>query len=95
MLKDSLDFSGKVAIVTGGATGIGYATALQLASLGASVVIASRTEDELLQSAQRIAEQTGSPCLGIRTDVKKESDCVALVEKTIAAFGRIVRVPLM
>ncbi len=89
MLKDSLDFSGKVAIVTGGATGIGYATALQLASLGASVVIASRTEDELLQSAQRIAGQTGSPCLGIRTDVKKEADCVALVAKTIEAFGRV------
>jgi len=89
VLRDDLNFSGKVAIVTGGATGIGYATALQLATLGASVVIASRTGEELRVSAERIAEQSGSPCMDVRTDVKREEDCVALVAKTIETFGRL------
>ncbi|MDE2403092.1 MAG: SDR family oxidoreductase [Sphingomonadales bacterium] len=84
-----LDFSGKVAIVTGGGTGIGYAAALQFARLGASVVIASRTADELEAAAARIREASGAPCIAVPTDVKSEESCVALVEQTIAAFGRI------
>ncbi|MEZ5742319.1 MAG: SDR family NAD(P)-dependent oxidoreductase [Sphingomonadaceae bacterium] len=89
MLTESLDFTGRVAIVTGGATGIGYATALQLARLGASVAIASRTVDELEAAAQRIADETGAQVIAVPTDVKDEAACTALVEKTIAAFGRI------
>lgn len=89
MITDHLDFSGRVAIVTGGATGIGYATALQLARLGASVVICSRTADELEAAAARIAEASGNTCLAVPTDVKNEDACIALVERTMAEFGRI------
>lgn len=89
MITDHLDFSGRVAIVTGGATGIGYATALQLARLGASVVICSRTADELEAAAARIAEASGNTCLAVPTDVKSEDACIALVERTMAEFGRI------
>ena len=89
MITDYLDFTGKVAIVTGGATGIGYATALQLARLGASVVICSRTAGELEAAAARISAESGHACLAIPTDVKSEEQCIALIESTMAAFGRI------
>lgn len=85
----NIDFTGKVAVVTGGATGIGYATALELARLGASVVIASRTASELQAAARAIAEETGQRCLAVPTDVKVEDEVVALVARTVAEFGRI------
>ena len=89
MITELLDFSGKVAIVTGGGTGIGYATAMQFARLGAKVVIASRTADELEAAAARIREASGGECIAVPTDVKDEDSCSALVEKTVAAFGRV------
>lgn len=89
MITELLDFSGRVAIVTGGATGIGYATALQLARLGADVVICSRTADELEAAASRITEASGRRCLAVPTDVKVEEQCIALIERTMAEFGRI------
>jgi citronellol/citronellal dehydrogenase len=89
MISEQLDFTGRVAIVTGGGTGIGFATALQLAKLGASVVIASRTADELERSAVSIAEQSGSQCLAVPSDVKNEDSCINLVQKTVEAFGRL------
>ena len=89
MLRDQLDFTGRVAIVTGGATGIGYATALELARLGASVAIASRTASELEEAAVRIAAESGSPCLAVPTDVKKEEACIALVARTVETFGQV------
>ena len=88
-MRQQLDFTGKVAIVTGGGTGIGYATARLLAELGASVVVASRGVDELQAAAERIGKETGQRCLAVPTDVKDEAACIALVEQTIAAFGQI------
>lgn len=89
MIKDNLDFSDRVVIVTGGATGIGYATAMQFARLGADIVICSRTADELEAAARRIGETTGRRCLGIPTDVKNEVAVTAMVERTVSEFGRI------
>ncbi len=89
MITQQLDFTGKVAIVTGGATGIGYATALQLAQLGASVVICSRSVDELAAAAAQISAESGMNCLAVPTDVKDEAACMALIERTVAEFGRI------
>ncbi len=89
MITDELDFTGKTAIVTGGATGIGYATALQLAKLGANVVIASRTEEELEAAAKRIAAESGAKCLPVPTDVKQEEACERLAQKAADSFGRI------
>jgi NAD(P)-dependent dehydrogenase (short-subunit alcohol dehydrogenase family) len=89
VITQLLDFTGRVAIVTGGATGIGYATALQLAKLGASVVICSRTASELEAAAARIAEASGQRCLAVPTDVKNEDAVIALVQRTAAEFGRI------
>lgn len=89
MIKQQLDFSGRSAIVTGGGTGIGYATALQLAQLGAKVVIASRTADELERAAEAIRAESGGECLAVPTDVKNEEACINLVQRTAEAFGRI------
>lgn len=89
MITEQLDFSGRVAIVTGGATGIGYATALQLARLGATVVIASRTVEELEAAADRIGKESGSRCLAVPTDVKQEESCAAMVQRTMDEFGQI------
>ena len=89
MLSDKFDFSGRVAIVTGGGTGIGYASAMEFAWLGADVVIASRTADELEAAAGRIAAASGGRCLAVPTDVRNEAAVIALVERTIGEFGRI------
>jgi len=89
MIADQIDFTGRVAIVTGGATGIGYATGLQLARQGADVVICSRTVDELEAAAARIAAESDSRCLAVPTDVKDEQAVIALVERTMDAFGRV------
>lgn len=89
MITEQLDFTGKVAIVTGGATGIGYATALQLARLGAAVAIASRTAEELEAAARQIENESGSRCLAVATDVKVEEAVIALVERTVGEFGKV------
>jgi len=89
MITEQLDFTGRAAIVTGGGTGIGYATAMQLARLGADVVVAARTADELEAAAKRIADASGSRCIAVPTDVKDEEAVIRLVEKTVGEFGRI------
>ncbi|SDD69796.1 3-oxoacyl-[acyl-carrier protein] reductase [Sphingomonas sp. YR710] len=89
MITDQLDFSGRSVIVTGGGTGIGYATARQLARLGANVVIASRSADELEAAAARIREESSSQCIAIPTDVKNEDAIIHLVGRAKAEFGKI------
>lgn len=89
MITEQLGFTGKVAVVTGGGTGIGYAAALQFAMLGASVVIASRGAEELEASAARIRDASTRPCMAIPTDVKDEEACIRLIQRTIDEFGRI------
>jgi NAD(P)-dependent dehydrogenase (short-subunit alcohol dehydrogenase family) len=86
---DPVDLTGRTAIVTGGGTGIGAATARLLAEHGADLVIASRTEAELEQVAQSIRDATGRRCVAVRTDVKQEDDIVRMVERTMEELGRI------
>ena len=89
VISDPFDLSGRVAIVTGGGTGIGAATAMLLAQHGADVVVASRTLQELERIADDVRTTTGRACVAIRTDVKEEADVVAMVERTMAELGRI------
>jgi citronellol/citronellal dehydrogenase len=86
---NGLDFSNRVALVTGGGTGIGAATAKLFARLGADVVIASRTEEKLEQTAAAIRNATGRRCLAIPTNVKDEEQVGHLVQRTVDSFGRI------
>jgi hypothetical protein len=69
---DPYDLRGRVAIVTGGGTGIGAATALLFARRGADVVVASRTVEELERTAAAIRDATGRRCVAVPTDVKDE-----------------------
>jgi citronellol/citronellal dehydrogenase len=86
---DKFDLSGRIAIVTGGGTGIGAATARVLAHHGADVVIASRTSEELEKAAAAIGDATKRRCLAVPTDVKDEDQVRRMVERTLDTFGRI------
>ncbi len=82
-------FEGKVAIVTGGASGIGLATAQQLAGEGASVVIADLDAGKAKTSAEKVAKKTGSKVLGVSCDVSAEKDVEATVARALSEFGRL------
>lgn len=81
-------FRGQVVIVTGASAGIGKALALQLASQGAKVALAAR-RGERLEEAAAECRQRGGEALVVPTDITDEAQCKSLVEKTIAAFGRL------
>jgi citronellol/citronellal dehydrogenase len=87
--ENLLDLSGRVAIVTGGGTGIGAATAHVFAEHGADVVIAARTESDLTRTAESVIARTGRRCLAVPTDIKDEQAVIRLVERTVEEFGRI------
>ncbi|BAZ25251.1 short-chain dehydrogenase/reductase SDR [Kalymmatonema gypsitolerans NIES-4073] len=80
--------NGKVAIVTGGSSGIGRATAVAFAQTGASVVVAARRVQEGEETV-RLAKDAGGEALFVQTDVTKAADVEALVGKTLEAFGRL------
>lgn len=78
---------GKVAIVTGGSSGIGRATAVGLAKDGgAKVVIAARREKEGNETV-KLVKEAGGDGIFVRTDVTMEDDVRALVEKTVKEYG--------
>jgi len=82
------DLSGQVAVVTGGASGIGYAIAEGLASAGAAVTIAARSADKIEQAAARIRAQ-GRKASAHLVDVTNRPSVEALVADTLAAHDRI------
>src|SRR5437867_3153496 len=81
-------FAGKVAFVTGGASGIGRAAALAFARQGASVVVAD-VSDEGNQETARLIEQEGGRALAVRCDVRRGEEVKAALDKTMEVFGRL------
>lgn len=81
--------AGKVAIVTGGGTGIGAATARQLGRMGADVVIASRKAAKVEPAARGLSAELGREVLGVVCDVRDRAAVDALVAATLGRFGRI------
>ena len=78
----------KVALITGGTSGIGKAAALALAQAGAKVVVSGRREEEG-RAVELAIKKAGGQALFVRADVSREADVKALVDQTVAAFGRL------
>lgn len=85
---DKLRLDGKIAIMTGAGRGLGRVMALALAKAGADIVAAARTQAQIDETA-RMVRGTGRRCLAVSTDVTNSAAVNALVEATIAEFGRI------
>lgn len=86
--SELFDLSGKTAIVTGGANGIGKASALRLAQAGANIVIADLKMDDAKAAAKEI-EDYGVKALAVECNILKDDDLVALVDKAMDEFGAI------
>lgn len=81
-------FNAKVALVTGGSSGIGRATAIAFAREGAKVVVASRREAEGQETVQLVKEARRDGFF-VKTNVAKEAEVSAMVEKTMQAYDRL------
>jgi len=79
---------GKIALITGGTSGIGRDTAVLFAKHGAKVVVAGRRETEG-QETVKLVQAGGGEGLFVQTDVSKAADVEALVKKTVEKFGRL------
>ncbi len=84
-----LELTGKVAVVTGGSKGIGYAAAHRLAAEGAQVVIAARRESDLAEAVAAIGEETGRTPEAMTVDVTQISDLDRLTTRLKERFGHI------
>ncbi|MEQ1503186.1 MAG: SDR family oxidoreductase [Myxococcota bacterium] len=88
IFRDDL-FSGQVALVTGGGTGIGVAVARELGKLGATVVIASRKPENIEPAAAGLSEELGRPVYGELCDIRDRDSTERLAKGVVERFGRI------
>jgi NAD(P)-dependent dehydrogenase (short-subunit alcohol dehydrogenase family) len=87
--RGSDKLKGKVALITGGDSGIGRAVAVLFAREGADVTISYLNEHKDAEETTRMVEAEGRSCLALPGDVGKENVCRQIVEKTISEFGRL------
>jgi A-factor type gamma-butyrolactone 1'-reductase (1S-forming) len=80
--------AGRVALVTGGGSGIGRAAALRFGRDGCSVAIAGRDESRGAETV-RLVEESGGRAFFLKTDVSRESEVAGLVGETVKRFGRV------
>jgi 2-dehydro-3-deoxy-L-rhamnonate dehydrogenase (NAD+) len=83
-----LELSGKVAVVTGGAHGIGYAVAERLAQAGARVVVADRDEENGRAAAERLSAD-GGEAIAVRVDVTRPEEIHTMVERALESYGHL------
>lgn len=84
---DKIEFTDKVAIVTGASSGIGAAVAKALAGYGAKLTLVGRNETRLLQTSEKCAEHTAPLCLIL--DLTKDNNCEKVIERTLETHGQI------
>jgi NAD(P)-dependent dehydrogenase (short-subunit alcohol dehydrogenase family) len=87
-MNNGKTFEGKVALVTGGTSGIGKATAIEFARAGAKVVLTGRREKEGTQVVAEI-KKLGGDAAFIRADIAKDADVKKMVDFTVDKFGRL------
>jgi len=87
-MTSTTELQGTVSLITGASSGIGEATALELAAQGSAVAIAARRRDRLEQLAARIEDQ-GGKALVIEADVSSREQAVDAVERTVSELGRL------
>jgi NAD(P)-dependent dehydrogenase (short-subunit alcohol dehydrogenase family) len=87
--RGSGKLAGKVAIITGGDSGIGRAVAIAFAKEGADVAVAYLDEHEDAEETRRLVEEKGRRCLLIAGDVGDEAFCRRIVERTVRKLGRL------
>ncbi|MDZ7882635.1 MAG: SDR family oxidoreductase [Mycobacterium sp.] len=87
-MGDRFSLDGRVALITGGGTGIGRAAALVLAERGADVVLAGRRPDPLGSTAKEI-QNLGRRAIAVSSDVTSADACRDLVDAAVAEFGRL------
>lgn len=87
--KGSGKLKGKVALITGGDSGIGRAVAVLFAREGADVSIVHLEENKDADDTRKAIEEEGRECLVIRSDIRTEAACKESVKKTVDTFGRL------
>src|SRR3954463_8952546 len=87
-MKNPFDFSGKVALVTGAAAGMGLATARAFAEAGAAVVLADFKEDAVKAATAELVA-AGHKAIAVRCDVSDDDQVEAMVDSTVTEFGRL------
>lgn len=87
--KTLLDFTGKVAIVTGSGSGLGSGIALRLAEAGAAVVVNYRSSAAGAQAVVAQIEAAGGQALAVQADVTQKASVESLIQQTVEAFGRL------
>lgn len=88
-MKNIFKLDGKIAIVTGGAGGIGEALALGLAIHGATVIVSSRNQEAIDKVAAKIKEESGNEAIAITCDVTDEKSMASLVDSVKEKYGKI------
>ena len=88
MILDLFKVTDKVAIVTGAGRGVGAGIAVALAEVGADVVVAARSVDQIEETAEAV-RATGRRALAVPTDVTERAQLEHLVAATVAEFGRL------
>ena len=83
-----MNFQGKVALVTGGSSGIGLAAAITFSREGAKVVVAARREHEGSETV-RLIREAGGEATFLQTDVSRSDEISTLIETTIKTYGRL------
>ncbi|SFM27115.1 gluconate 5-dehydrogenase [Paenibacillus sp. 1_12] len=89
MSLDIFKLDGQVALITGGAQGLGMVMAKALAGAGATLAVSSRNRNKALEAAEAIAEYSGHKALGLMADVTDTVQVNAMVQSVIDEFGRI------
>jgi NAD(P)-dependent dehydrogenase (short-subunit alcohol dehydrogenase family) len=87
--KASDKLKNKVALITGGDSGIGRSVAVMFAMEGADIAISYLNEEKDAEETKKLVEETGRKCLLLPGDIRDEEHCKSLVKKTVDEFGKI------